>query len=120
MLEVLLDWRGDDFVDEARLAADLGEFAFDYPDMQLKDLKIGVLLHRVSAILREHSIVLPTDLTLLFKALMSLEGLGRQYDPEFRLIERIKPFVERAAYERYQPVEAMRRGQATLSDFFGL
>src|SRR5262245_43845173 len=77
MLEVLLDWRGDDFVDEARLAADLGEFAFDYADMQLKDLKIGALLHRVSAILREHSIVLPTDLTLLFKALISLEGLGR-------------------------------------------
>src|SRR5215510_9420429 len=44
MLEVLLDWRGDDFVDEARLAADLGEFAFDYADMQLKDLRIGALL----------------------------------------------------------------------------
>jgi ubiquinone biosynthesis protein len=41
MLEVLLDWRGDEFVDEARLAADLSEFAFDYADMQLKDLKIG-------------------------------------------------------------------------------
>ena len=120
MLEVFLEWRGDDSVDEARLAHDLGELAFDYADTSLKDLRIGALLHRISAILREHSIVLPTDLTLLFKALMSLEGLGRQYDPEFRLIERIKPFVERAAYERYQPVEAIRRGQATLSDFFGL
>jgi ubiquinone biosynthesis protein len=120
MLEVLLDWRGDDFVDEARLATDLGEFAFDYADMQLKDLKIGVLLRRVSAILREHSIVLPVDLTLLFKALISLEGLGRQYDPEFRLIERAKPFLERAMRERYQPAEAARRAQETLSDVFGL
>jgi ubiquinone biosynthesis protein len=120
MLEVLLDWRGDDFVDEAQLAADLGEFAFDYADMQLKDLKIGVLLHRVSAILREHSIVLPTDLALLFKALITLEGLGHQYDPEFRLIERVKPFIERATRERYQPVETARRVQQTLSDFFGL
>ena len=120
MLEVLLDWRGDDFVDEARLATDLGEFAFDYADMQLKDLKIGVLLRRVSAILREHSIVLPVDLTLLFKALISLEGLGRQYDPEFRLIERAKPFLDRAMRERYQPAEAARRAQETLSDFFGL
>jgi ubiquinone biosynthesis protein len=120
MLEVLLDWRGDDFVDEARLATDLGEFAFDYADMQLKDLKIGVLLRRVSAILREHSIVLPVDLTLLFKALISLEGLGRQYDPEFRLIERVKPFLDRAMRERYQPAEAARRAQETLSDFFGL
>ena len=118
MLEVLLDWRGDEFVDEARLAADLGEFAFDYADMQLKDLKIGVLLHRVSAILREHSIVLPSDLTLLFKALITLEGLGHQYDPEFRLIERVKPFIDRAMSERYQPTA--RRAQQTLSDLFGL
>jgi ubiquinone biosynthesis protein len=120
MLEVLLDWRADDFVDEARLATDLGAFAFDYADMQLKDLKIGVLLRRVSAILREHSIVLPADLTLLFKALISIEGLGRQYDPEFRLIERVKPFLDRATRERYQPAEAARRAQETLSDFFGL
>jgi ubiquinone biosynthesis protein len=120
MLEVLLDWRGDDFVDEARLATDLGEFAFDYADMRLKDLKIGVLLHRVSAILREHSIVLPVDLTLMFKALISLEGLGRHYDPEFRLIERAKPFLDSAMRERYQPAEAARRAQETLNDFFGL
>jgi ubiquinone biosynthesis protein len=120
MLEVLLDWRGDDFVDEARLATDLGEFAFNYADMQLKDLKIGVLLRRVSAILREHSIVLPVDLTLMFKALISLEGLGRHYDPEFRLIERAKPFLDSAMRERYQPAEAARRAQETLSNFFGL
>jgi len=120
MLEVLLDWRGDDVVDEARLAADLGEFAFDYADVQLKDLKIGVVLRRISAILREHSIILPTDLILLFKALISLEGLGRQYDPEFRLIERVRPFLDSAMLARYQPAEAVRRAQVTLRDFFGL
>lgn len=120
MLEVLLDWRGDEFVDEAQLAADLGEFAFDYADMQLKDLNIGALLHRVSAILRDHSIVLPSDLTLLFKALITLEGLGRQYDPEFRLIERVKMFIDRAMRERYQPVETARRAQQTLSELYGL
>jgi ubiquinone biosynthesis protein len=120
MLEVLLDWRGDDVVDEARLVTDLGEFAFDYADLQLKDLRVGVLLRRLSAILREHSIMLPVDLTLLFKALISLEGLGRHYDPEFRLIERAKPFLDRAIRERYQPAEAARRAQVALSDFFGL
>ena len=120
MLEVFLEWRGAYDVDEARLATDLSELAFDYADVQLKDIKIGVLLHRISAILREHAIFMPADLTLLFKALISLEGLGRQYDPEFRLVERVKPFVDRAMQQRYQPAEAVRRGQATLSDFFGL
>src|SRR5206468_5723434 len=120
MLEVLLDWRGNEAVNEARLAADLGELAFDYSDAQLKDLKIGTLLHRVSTILREHSIVLPADLALLFKALITLEGFGRQYDPEFRLIERVKPLIDRAMRERYQPVETARRAQQTLSDLLGV
>jgi ubiquinone biosynthesis protein len=120
MLEVLLDWRGDDFVDERALAADLSELAFDYADVQLKDVKIGVLLRRIAAILRDQSIALPVDLTLLFKALISLEGLGRQYDPQFRLIERVRPFLEHAMRERYQPVEAARRAQETFGELFGL
>ena len=64
--------------------------------------------------------MLPADLTLLFKTLITLQGLGQQYDPHFRLVERIQPFLDRALSERYQPVEALRRGQATLTDFFGM
>src|SRR6185437_8213248 len=101
----LLDWTGEHGVDEARRTADVGELAFDFADTELKDVRIGALLQRVAALLREHAILLPPDLTLMFKALISLEGLGRQYDPEFRLIERAKPFLDRAMRERYQPAE---------------
>ena len=120
MLEVLLDWRGEEAVNEAQLASDLGELAFDYADVQLKDLKIAALLHRLAAILRRHAIVLPADLTMMFKALITLEGASRHYDPELRLIERVKPFLERAMLERYQPADALQRGQAMLGDFVGL
>src|SRR5262245_53614015 len=120
MLEVLLDWMGEHGVDEARLAADVGELAFDFADTELKDVRIGALLQRVAALLREHAILLPADLTLMFKALISLEGLGRQYDPEFRLVERVRPFLDRALSEQYQPVMALRRGQATLANALGL
>ena len=120
MLEVLLDWTGEHGVDEVQLAADVGELAFDFADTELKDLRIGALLQRVAALLREHAILLPPDLTLMFKALISLEGLGRQYDPEFRLVDRVRPFLDRALSERYQPVVALRRGQATLANAFGL
>jgi ubiquinone biosynthesis protein len=120
MLEVLLDWTGEHGVDEGRLAADVGELAFDFADTDLKDVRIGALLQRVSALLRDHAILLPADLTLMFKALISLEGLGRQYDPEFRLIERVRPFLDRALSERYAPVMALRRGQATLASAFSL
>ena len=120
MLEVLLDWTSEHGVDEVRLAADVGELAFDFADTELKDVRIGALLQRVAALLREHAILLPADLTLMFKALISLEGLGRQYDPEFRLVDRVQPFLGRALSERYQPVVALRRSQESLANVFGL
>jgi len=120
MLEILLDWAGEQGVDEAQLSADVGELAFDFADIELKQLRIGVLLQRVATLLREHAILLPADLTLMFKALISLEGLGRQYDPEFRLVDRVQPFLDRALSERYQPTIAMRHGQTALANVFGL
>jgi ubiquinone biosynthesis protein len=120
MLEVLLDWAGEVVVDETQLATDIAELSFDYADVQVKDIRIATLLHRVVAIMREHSIMLPPDLTLMFKALITLEGLGHHYDPEFQLIERLKPFVERAMDARYRPAAVARRGQMALGDYFGL
>ena len=49
-----------------------------------------------------------------------MKGLGRQYDPEFRLVDRIRPFLDRAISERYAPVMALHRGQATLANALGL
>ena len=120
MVDVLLDWTGEKVLDEGRLAQDAGELAFDYADMPLKDVRVGTVLHRVSAIMRDHSVMLPPDLTLMFKAMISLEGLGRRYDTDFRLMDRLEPFLQQALSERYRPEAALRRGRDTLGGYFNL
>jgi ubiquinone biosynthesis protein len=120
MLEVLLDWAGEDAVDEDQLAADVNELVLDFADLPLKDIRVGNLIGRLTTLVREHGIVLPADLTLMFKALISLEGLGRRYDPDFRLVDRIKPFIDRALAARYAPAEVGRRGSASVGQFLGL
>jgi ubiquinone biosynthesis protein len=120
MLDVLLDWAGDAYVDEAKLTSDVNELVFDYESVPLKDIRIGVLIRQFAAIVRQHSIVLPPDLTLMFKALITLEGLGRQYDPEFRITEHLTPMLQRALRERYQPAEVIRRGRSAVGNFFNV
>jgi ubiquinone biosynthesis protein len=120
MLEVLLDWAGDEAVDEERLAADVDELIQDYADVPLKEIRIGSLIGRITSVVRDHGIVLPSDLTLMFKALISLEGLGRRYDPDFRLADRIKPFLDRAIAARYAPAEVGRRSGASVGQFLDL
>ncbi len=120
MVDVLLDWAGEELVDEERLAADVDELVADYGDLPVKDMRVGELIGRITSMMRTHGIVLPSDLTLMFKALITLEGSGRQYDPEFVLADRLKPFVERALAARYAPVEMGRRGGAGIGQFLDL
>jgi ubiquinone biosynthesis protein len=120
MLDVLLDWAGDAYVDDTRLAADINDLVFDYENVPLASIRIGVLLRRFADIVREHSIVLPADLTLMFKALITMEGLGRQYDPDFHIVEHITPLLRRVLLQRYHPRELQRRGRSAMGEFFNV
>ena len=116
----VLDWAGDATVDEARLAADVNELVYDYEGVPLKDIRIGALIREFAAIIRRHSIVLPPDLTLMFKALITMEGLGRQFDPGFHIIDHLTPMIRRAVAERYQPAGLVRRGRGALAQVANL
>ncbi len=120
MVQALLDWGGDGPVDEARLAADIGELAYDYSQAHLKDIRMDALLGEITGIMRRHGLVLPSDLTLLFKALVSLEGLGRQLDPEFRMLDRLEPFVRKVMQERSAPAAVLRRMRRNLAETVAL
>ncbi len=116
MLAVLLDWTGDGEVDEAKLGYDVSELVFSYDNLQLKDVKIGPLLTDITAIIRENGLVLPADLTLLFKALITLEGLGQQLDPHFHMLDHLAPFVREVIVERYRPAAVIKRGRKSLKE----
>lgn len=120
MLDVLLDWAGDAYVDEGKLASDVNELVFEYEGVPLKDIRIAAVVRHFADIVREHSIVLPADLSLMFKALMTLEGLGRQYDPDFHFVNHLTPLVSRALAQRYRPAELMRRGRGAFDDFLNV
>jgi ubiquinone biosynthesis protein len=116
MLQVLLDWSGESVNDEDRLAYDVAELLQSYDDLQLKDVKIGGLLNDITALMRDNNLVLPADLTLLFKTLITLEGLGQQLDPEFHMIDHVTPFVERIIQQRYTPQALLARGRKSIRD----
>jgi ubiquinone biosynthesis protein len=116
MLQVLLDWSGESVSDEDRLAYDVTELLQNYDDLQLKDVKIGALLNDVTALMRDNNLVLPADLTLLFKTLITLEGLGLQLNPEFHMIDHVTPFVEHVIKQRYTPQALLARGRKSVRE----
>jgi ubiquinone biosynthesis protein len=116
LLQVLLEWSGDSVIDEDRLAYDVTELLQSYDNLQLKDVKIGALLNDITALMRDNNLLLPADLILLFKTLITLEGLGQQLDPEFHMIDHVTPFVERVIQQRYTPQALFARGRKSVRE----
>jgi ubiquinone biosynthesis protein len=119
LFNVLALWSGDAEIDEDKLTFDLTEVIFSYDDLPLREIRIGPLLSDVTAVLRENNLSIPPDLTLLFKALITLEGFGHQLDPEFHIVDHLEPFVLEVMEARYSPemlYRRLRRGLRELGE----
>ena len=115
--DVLMEWgEGGGEVDEARLQADVGAFVDQYRGVPLKDLRMGLMLTDVTTILRENGLSLPPDLALMIKAFLTLEGMGRQLDPDFDMAGAARPFLQRVVLQRYSPRTLLKRGRRTALD----
>ncbi|MDP2104623.1 MAG: AarF/UbiB family protein, partial [Desulfobulbaceae bacterium] len=114
--EVLLDWAGDAEIDMDSLKLEIDGIIDQYHGVPLEKLNISTMLTDLTTLLRDYQLALPPDLTLLTKSLISLEGMGRQLDPEFDMVTEFSPFLHRALLGRYAPDVLARKGwQAVAS-----
>ena len=92
-----------DTADLKNLRRDLHDFIEDYYDLVLQDIKIGRLFSEFIELLTHHRIHFPPDYMMLAKALVVMEGVGRQLDPNFNMISHMRPYVNRLLIERFSP-----------------
>jgi ubiquinone biosynthesis protein len=62
----------------------------------------------------QHKVYLPGDLALLARTIITMEGTARLLDPEFVLVDAVRPFAMRMVRERLLPVVAGRRALRAL------
>lgn len=120
VVKVLLKWSGDTLADTDALNADVDDFVDHYHDVSLKDVDITAFINNLTTLLRDHQLRLPPDLTLLMKTLITLEGLGRQLDPEFNIVEEVTPFMQRALFKRITPDALIKQGWQGLTGMLEL
>lgn len=90
-------------VDIERFAKDLSQAIgpqMGRPLSQLNSAELTLELARVTA---RHKVKVPRDLLLFFRALVTLEALGRDLDPDFNVLEHGTEFVKVLVKERFKP-----------------
>ena len=120
VVEVLLEWSGGAQIDNGTLQTEIDAFVAQYHGVPLKSLDLGAMLSDLVAILREHGLALPSDLALLIKAFITLEGMGRQLDPDFDMAGEATPFLEQVLLAHAAPGALLQRGWRTLGGALAL
>ena len=74
---------------------DMGDIISTYFYGSLKHISIQNMLNDIVALMNRYRVYFREDNYLLTKALITIEGVGKQLDPDFNAAEEIRPFVMR-------------------------
>lgn len=80
----------------------------------LNDIEFGAVLKDLIEGAIRHDVRIPPDYTMYFKALMTVEGIGKIVAPNLDLIAEIRPYAERLIAARYSPERVLKSTADTL------
>ncbi len=94
---------------EAAFSNDIADFVGHYSTQVMSQFDMSGALSDFVGIVRRFNITLPSEASLLIKVLITLEGTSRLLDPNFSLMEIMKPFQRMLVLKRMSPVRHMRK-----------
>ncbi len=71
--------------------------------LSLKEMNMGKILIDSTRIATRYHIQVPGDWMIVFKAILTIEGMGRTLDPEFDLLAMGQEVIQHIVWSRYTP-----------------
>lgn len=79
-------------VDEEKFYEELGSFLTPYLKLGVGEIDFATILYQIITLCHENNLQIRPEVTLLFKAFGTLEGIVAQLDPELSLLDIARPF----------------------------
>lgn len=107
----------NDEINVDEFAKDLQDLLAPFFGLTLKNVDLGRLLMDSTAIAAKHRLVLPSELMLFFKSIVTVEGMAKVIMTDFNLLDHALEFAEEIVKTKYAPErlrdEAMLFGRDT-------
>ncbi len=100
--------------DYAALVHEVADYiAFD-AEAIIASGEVGKAIDRLTAIMRKYKLQLAPRVSLLMKALVTIESTGRALDPGIDMVPIIQPYVERIVVQRFSPAQLAREARQNM------
>jgi ubiquinone biosynthesis protein len=106
--------------DPTALEEDVFTLLETFSHVPLAQIDLTAFLEKTVSIILQHHLTMPPSLYLLLKALLTIEGFGRQLDPDLDLISEVEPFVREVFTKKLDPWKAGGKGAQSALDYLAL
>jgi ubiquinone biosynthesis protein len=110
----------EDMLDErtnlSQLTAEMEQFVDTYRDLPLRNIPFGPVVTQTFDLFRANHVRPPAQFTLMLKSLMTMESFARSLDPDFNIMEALRPYARRAGLADLEPKHVLRQVRQAVED----
>ncbi|WP_144211802.1 ABC1 kinase family protein [Shewanella donghaensis] len=100
-------------LDKVLLEKDISEFVYEYLDVEMNEVKLVEVLTEFVRIIKQHKLVIPTEISMLIRVLIMLEGLSKQIDNNISLADAISPYAFKMKAAQFAPKNVLKQTVAS-------
>jgi len=98
------------------LAQEAEQMLGAYYNLPLKEIPFNKVITELFDLIRRHRIRPPSQFTLMLKSLMTIESFARAMDPEFEIIQQLKPYARQFSLRNIDPKQMVRNARRAMRD----
>ena len=114
LTDIVIDTHAPADLDVDRLNGQIGTWLNRYLGGRVADLDMVGATNAGMQILHSNRLTFPGDLALLFRVLVSLQGMGRALGAQVSVTELLQPYLQKMAAERLDPLMVGRQAVRNL------
>lgn len=89
--------------DRARLERDIADLVDENINLPMDKLSIAHILEALMNMFTSYHLALKPNLYIMFKSVITIEGIGRTFDPQMKIVEEIKPYIRQLKLKEFDP-----------------
>lgn len=105
-----------DETDIKSLQKDLSMLKTKYYDIPLQNMSLGDIFMELFGVAYRHKIKIPSEITVLGKTILTLEGLISKLDPTMSIMDGVEPFGKKLMRDYYSPTSILKSAWESVSE----
>lgn len=106
----------DHVTDTAKLHRDLDALLSKYYDISLDEINLGSIILEIFNIAYRHQVEIPKDISIIGKAILTMEEIIKLLDPTFSIMQAVEPYGERLIKKRYHPKRILEQSFEEITE----